>query len=485
MDSSTSTSSSSGPSSSPPASSIVSRARTALHSAKAKAGRVFSDLKSDRDDEKQLKRDLKEQPEILTVEGDGSSRKLALEEDSARHIEEEGDFKTSKSGAIPPASVIKQLGMALETSKKYSSVKDMLSAKGSFVGEKTAAGFSVVKSIVLREKDKGSSDGNNEEIQYLVHQLFNPEEELPRQDSTIASSSIEYMPKDIHAAPPKSLVVRLSKITGSLKSVQKMASFWLGITAELRSLWSEGKPIPHVPLDEKPDLNCCLLHQQLQAINCCIARKRRRTIAVEALGSLIKQTTENEDSVVSYQKNVSNTSLYTRLKSGDIAVRLGVDKLSGNLFMLETAEPIYSPVTQEGPILTTDLIREYEEFVLRTGSLGAGCSQLLSDMQAFKAANPGCILEDFIRWHSPPDWNGMESDDGDDLSDGKKGRLSSRMLKEGNLWRELWETAKAVPAMHQAPLFDEDLAVESILSALDDILPSELFEQLFVSLVNS
>jgi Rab3 GTPase-activating protein catalytic subunit len=29
----------------------------------------------------------------------------------------------------------------------------------------------------------------------------------------------------------------------------------------------------------------------------------------------------------------------------------------------------------------------------------------------------------------------------------------------GNLWHELWETSKAVPAVKQAPLFDEDLAV--------------------------
>lgn len=29
----------------------------------------------------------------------------------------------------------------------------------------------------------------------------------------------------------------------------------------------------------------------------------------------------------------------------------------------------------------------------------------------------------------------------------------------GNLWRELWETSKPVPAVKQAPLYDEDLAV--------------------------
>jgi len=33
------------------------------------------------------------------------------------------------------------------------------------------------------------------------------------------------------------------------------------------------------------------------------------------------------------------------------------------------------------------------------------------------------------------------------------------MLMVGNLWRELWETSKPVPAVKQAPLYDEDLAV--------------------------
>ena len=43
----------------------------------------------------------------------------------------------------------------------------------------------------------------------------------------------------------------------------------------------------------------------------------------------------------------------------------------------------------------------------------AGCRReraqgalLASDMAAFKAANPGAALEDFVRWHSPADWEG-------------------------------------------------------------------------------
>lgn len=52
-----------------------------------------------------------------------------------------------------------------------------------------------------------------------------------------------------------------------------------------------------------------------------------------------------------------------------------------------------------------------------------------------QAANPGCTLEDFVRWHSPPDWTEDEtSSDMDDTSEGGdsvKGQLSRRMQKEG------------------------------------------------------
>ncbi|CAA2946539.1 rab3 GTPase-activating catalytic subunit [Olea europaea subsp. europaea] len=51
----------------------------------------------------------------------------------------------------------------------------------------------------------------------------------------------------------------------------------------------------------------------------------------------------------------------------------------------------------------------------------------------------------------------------------------------GNLWRELWETAKPVPAVRRTPLYDEDLAVDGILDFLEDISPSHLLRQLFIA----
>ena len=45
---------------------------------------------------------------------------------------------------------------------------------------------------------------------------------------------------------------------------------------------------------------------------------------------------------------------------------------------------------------------------------------LLSDMEAFKAANPGCTLGDFVRWYSPRDWLEEEKDDQGNVT--RKGR---------------------------------------------------------------
>jgi Rab3 GTPase-activating protein catalytic subunit len=93
-------------------------------------------------------------------------------------------------------------------------------------------------------------------------------------------------------------------------------------------------------------------------------------------------------------------------------------------------------------------------------------------MSAFKAANPDAVFEDFIRWHSPGDW---QNDDGQEnrpiknlaLEDSKngwppRGRLSRRMSEHGNLWRNIWNDAPALPASEQKPLLDPNREGEKV-----------------------
>ncbi|KAJ7963783.1 rab3 GTPase-activating protein catalytic subunit [Quillaja saponaria] len=394
---------------------------------------------------------------------------------------------------IPPSSVLKQLAIIVEAARNSKSMKDFLASSGTS-SPIPGLSLSIVKSLVLREKEEKLTPefSDNKKVLALIHSLFDTEGNFLRRNISSCSeeTTITSLPRDIHGAPPESLVVKLAEVIGNFKSLRKMTLFWCRVVIELRKHWSEEQFIPGIPLDENPDLKSCLLYQQLQVINCCISRKRRHVIATESLDSALNEAGPNIGECPDSRDRIPESPiLYARLSNGEIVIRLGADCPYGNLTMLETGEPVYSPVSQEGPLLTEDLIKETEEFVLRTGSVGAGCSQLLSDMQAFKAANPGCILEDFVRWHSPPDWSesepsseASESFDGTDLVF-TKGQLSSRMQKEGNLWHEFWRTAKPVPAVKQAPLFDEDLAVDGILRSFEDIQPSALFEQLFVSLL--
>lgn len=545
--------------------SFVSKARTAIHSAAAKAEQVFTDIKSDfisdregpDSDKISPKESIKESGEKSSPRNDSESKNknegkqqhmrwrpgkigtkldwqdrfkntirlggkrepdnnnkaenstMALpfydenlyllnmkneEEAKGSHVSSIVErLNATNPDTIPPISALKQLAVAVDSGKKFKSVKDILASSGasSPIMERASLSLAAVKSLMLRDKeDKLTSEfGNDEKLESLIKSLFDAEGNfLSRNMSLVLEPPL--LPRDIHGAPPEGFLTKLSEVIGSFTTLRKMALFWCKIVAEIRRLWSEELYIPGIPLDEIPDLNSCRLYQQLQVVNSCVSRKKWRTLATQSIESVMRHAGSCSEESADLQGTVtSHHILYARISTGELVLRLGADRPADNLTMLETGEPVYSPITQEGPLLTEDLIKETEEFVLRTGSVGAGCSQLLSDMQAFKAANPGCILEDFVRWHSPPDWTeGEPSDEAQEYVDqvdssSTRGQLSSRMQKEGNLWRELWETAKPVPAVKQAPLFDVDLAVEGILNDLEDIPPVELFEQLFISLL--
>ncbi|XP_023553327.1 uncharacterized protein LOC111810778 [Cucurbita pepo subsp. pepo] len=530
--------------------SFVSKARTAFHSAAAKAERVFFDFKSDPSDfdKQQLpkihERTSKNEDEIRSHSEPKHSKwrppnigtkqdwhdkfknirigkkaaedtekvenptmsvpfydenlyllnmKNDIEAKNAEIVPSVESFLATDRASIPPLSVIKQLAIAVEAGKKSKSIKSLVASPGdsSSTREKSGLSLSSVRALMLREKEEKSSTEfrHDERVQSLICSLFDAEggDFLRRSFSTASEGTIvTSLTRDIHGAPPDSLLVKISEVIGSFRCLRKMALFWCRIVDEMRRFWAEERYLPGIPIDEIPDLNSCLLYQRFQVINCCVSRKRRHEIATDKLDAVLREASSNAESRTSEVTVPANTLLYARLSNGELALRLGADCPFGDHKMLETGEAVYSPVTQEGPLLTEDVIKETEEFVLRTGSVGAGCSQLLSDMQAFKAANPGCILEDFVRWHSPPDWTEPEpNSDSIDSPVGidSRGQLSSRMQKEGNLWRELWETSKAVPAVKQTPLFDEDLVVEGILSDLEELPPSELFEPLFISLL--
>ncbi|KAG8080410.1 hypothetical protein GUJ93_ZPchr0007g5176 [Zizania palustris] len=385
--------------------SLVSRARTAIHSA---AARVLTDIKADLRDAdgsgghrapSSHRASAGRQPDAdgaastgqVTTATAGTPRDEvseiipSLDGDSSNI---EPDPTSSTKVVIPPASVVRQLVAAIDNGKNFKTMNDMRSHGDQLLKEKGGLTFSVVKSLVRREKEERSSSNfvGDDETQSLMYSLFKLEERFSHNKSQCNSVLLHCtsVSKDLHGAPPGSFTHQIAETIGKISSVHKMAFFWQSVVLELKKLWYSNV--------ESPD-----------------------------------------------------REIYAKSSAGDNVLRLGADHPSENLTLLETGEPIYAPTLQEGPIMTAELIKETEELVLRTGS------------------------------KQRSSWEGSS----------RRGRLSDRMqTKEGNLWKELWEAAKPIPAVEQAPIYDEDLAVESIFDALEVIEPSKLFEQLLAVIQN-
>ena len=154
------------------------------------------------------------------------------------------------------------------------------------------------------------------------------------------------------------------------------------------------------------------------------------------------------------------------------------------------------PQTQPPPLFTEDTAREREAAMHALGDTPEGralrvrlqSDQLVSDMSAFKAANPGSCLADFVRWHSPRDWieeeEREETRNGDSDAKNKRprpGKLSARMGSANNTWKTLWRDAPIVPASRQKPLFDPIREGENALEYLDTAPPPEIFAQILAA----
>ncbi|KAF9097106.1 Rab3 GTPase-activating protein catalytic subunit [Mortierella sp. AD031] len=149
-----------------------------------------------------------------------------------------------------------------------------------------------------------------------------------------------------------------------------------------------------------------------------------------------------------------------------------------DLKLLGTGAPLMIPKLQEPGYMTEDMIQQQEELFETLGSSSDGAkmrakmqsTQLISDMEAFKAANPGCVLGDFIRWHSPKDW----AED--------KGQMSARMADAGNYWQELWANSRRIPVSRQTPLFNYNQEAAKVLYYLDGLSGDQLFLNLLPSM---
>ena len=223
----------------------------------------------------------------------------------------------------------------------------------------------------------------------FIDQIFEVNEECPAAGIFQAKS-----------IPGHSLLANLACCCSTLASVLGMGLLWKAFVERIRIHWENCQEIPGV--GPSVDNQYCLIYQKLQMINYC--RQRRET------------------------NNVSESQSKAQIVPGVYHIH-------------DPTLPICAPQTQEPGPMTDDMIEEQEclHQQLEANSLEAEnvwsylqTKYLQSDMQSFKAANPNCCLEDFVRWYSPNDW----SEEG----------LSERMSAPDNRWQQLWDQAKPLAA---------------------------------------
>ena len=394
---------------------------------------------------------------------------------------------TGGEGPTPSASALQRLLAALATARTVASLEECSregvpctaaggsGALGNRLRRAVAAGKTAVVRVMSTDNGLTSGSGSN-----VAWDIFDPTAGGSRgggkggegggRTGGRAAGSAKRLAQDMGGAPPDGLLAYIAAAMSRMQTMGQMVALWRECVEEVRFCWQELKPIPRVPEESAPDVMLCPLHQQLMLINCCIARRQRR-------GQEQRKTAAAGGSDAAGM-------------AGDGLPRPGAEKLVEGLRLLVTGAPMWQPVTQEQPVFTEVLARETEELVRKTGSVGAGCQQVLCDMQGFKSANPGCCLADFVRWYSPADWSGPAAGE-HGVGDGEKWvpmaeedireRLSARMTEEDNMWAALFDRAQPLPAWEQTPLFDAEVVGDSAVEGLADMAPSDLFEQLFAA----
>ncbi|KAL0750677.1 hypothetical protein Bca101_032680 [Brassica carinata] len=354
----------------------------------------------------------------------------------------------------------------------------------------------------------------------VIKDLFHEGSKLPN-----FTKGEHRLSRALKAAPLESLFTQfcLHSLWFGNCNIRAISFLWVEFVREVRWCWEESQPLPKMPIDGSIDLSTCLIHQKLHLLAICIEKNREMNEEfLDCIGSddsSDASVSVEENHKVDKRRNRSSKAGLQRKRDSSIAedtsnqlrferkaesknsvnqirtdaFRRGSAGPVGTMMLLKSHQPLHAPFTQDPPLMTEDMHEERLQAVEAFGDSLNVPGQLekdilLSDMSAFKAANPNAVFEDFIRWHSPGDWESSEPEAAEasagSSTEGSKdkwpphGRLSKRMSDQGNLWRKSWNDAPALQADDQKPLLDPNREGEKILHYLETVRPHQLLEQM-------
>mmetsp|Transcript_25600 Transcript_25600/g.71590 ORF Transcript_25600/g.71590 Transcript_25600/m.71590 type:complete len:645 (-) Transcript_25600:914-2848(-) len=288
------------------------------------------------------------------------------------------------------------------------------------------------------------------------------------------------LPVLVGAAPPGSLLLRLASHCLVFGNARAISELWQRFVRELRfRCWEDNQEIPRIWVSEQqPDLSTSILHQKIQMLAICISarhnshgdRELSKAEPAESYSSDDFHSCSDEDMLAGVEAAGAEgvASVHPSLKL------LNADNTPLNVPKLQR----FTPATHDILMEKHKLLEQLDRTSMDQIRMQVQGKQLLSDMSAFKAANPRATMEDFVRWYSPSDWS-------IDSTQGTGGCMSVRMSTSGNAWQQLWEQAKPCPAERQKLLFDPACEGERALHFLETLPAKDLFQELQVLALTS
>lgn len=289
----------------------------------------------------------------------------------------------------------------------------------------------------------------------------------------------------VKAAPTDSLFSRfcLHALRFGTCNIRAIAVLWIDFVREVRWCWDEGYRLPRVSVVHRsPDLESCILHQKLQMLALCIEEK-----ALQGVSEKVDNSHAVQDLTVNGTKE-TGTKIELFSEDPDSG-RKGSAGPVGKLMLLKANRSLHAPLTQKLPVFTEDMLEEREQTLstLRNWDnftrIRHQRNVLASDMAAFKAANPGAVLEDFMQWYSyekelhPVDFGegylpGFTEQD----EAAENGKPLKTLSHPDNV--DIWDSVDACAAFDQKPLFDYTREAEKVLHYLETIRPHLLLAQM-------
>ena len=280
-----------------------------------------------------------------------------------------------------------------------------------------------------------------------------------------------------------------------------LLQLWDAVLSELRRRWELNEPLPHVcdeaPAEEEPNG----LQQLLQLLSYSMAEQRRmakehewekrrgewratRAEKEEAekeeaeKEEAEKEEAENEESTEAgaeeAEKEVTTAEGAAEGKAGETGPRVGARFELPGLKGAASGQPLWAPWTRAERVVRAVLLEARRQ---RTPGAARAerASRLKRGMQAFKAANPGCVLADFCGW-----WR-LEQRRGDNGGGGEGDAGGADDGADDELLAVLWAATLPVPASQQRPLFDAEREAHDALEELAEVPPSQLLRDLQLS----